>query len=192
VTFSSAERSLLKGRNGINVQVIRSYSWAAPEEPHNSQSQGDLRIDRRQCNLRFISPAVAQARPVESPARPGVPAIDWEQRQALRRKPLALWLHGFYSSHAAPFPVKIETLRQLSGSGTKRLRKFEENLRKALDDLETVTGIKGTIDEDDDLVTVERLPSRTQQRHLTRKSKQRRAIRKPRQKQQNWQRLGDF
>jgi hypothetical protein len=119
-------------------------------------------------------------------------AIDWEQRQALRRKPLALWLHGFYSSHAAPFPVKIETLRQLSGSATKRLRKFEENLRKALDDLETATGIKGTIDDDDDLVTVERLPSRTQQRHLTRKSKQRRAIRKPRQKHQNWQRLGDF
>lgn len=33
-------------------------------------------------------------------------AIDWQQRQALRGKPLALWLHGFYSSHARPFPMK--------------------------------------------------------------------------------------
>ena len=42
-------------------------------------------------------------------------AIDWEQRQALRRKPLVLWVHGFYSSHADPYPMKIEKLMQLSG-----------------------------------------------------------------------------
>ena len=33
--------------------------------------------------------------------------IDWEQRQALRRKPLALWLHGFYASHAKPYPLRV-------------------------------------------------------------------------------------
>jgi len=27
---------------------------------------------------------------------------------------LAQWLHGFYASHAKPFPIKIETLHRLS------------------------------------------------------------------------------
>ena len=117
-------------------------------------------------------------------------AIDREQRQALRGKPLALWLHGFYSTHAKPYPIKVETLRTLSGSGTKRLSKFKENLKSALRDLETVASIKSTIDGD--LVIVERVPTRSQQRHLTRKSKQRAAIRTARKKPQNFQRLGDF
>ena len=32
--------------------------------------------------------------------------IDWEQRQRLRGKPLALWLHGFYASHNAPIEIQ--------------------------------------------------------------------------------------
>ena len=46
--------------------------------------------------------------------------IDWEQRQTLRRKPLALWLHGFYATHAAPHALTVEYLHKLSGSQTKR------------------------------------------------------------------------
>jgi hypothetical protein len=117
-------------------------------------------------------------------------ALDWEQRQALRGKPLALWLHGFYSTHAKPHPIKIQTLHELSGSGTKRLAKFKENLKAAFVELEATTGIKATIDGE--IVTVERNPTRCQQRHLTRRSKQRAAIRKPRRKPQSGQRLGDF
>jgi hypothetical protein len=49
----------------------------------------------------------------------GWTAIDWEQRRTLQRKPLALWLHGYLATHARPHPVKIETLMQMSGSGTK-------------------------------------------------------------------------
>jgi hypothetical protein len=73
-------------------------------------------------------------------------AIDWKQRQLLRGKPLALWLHGFYSSHAQPFPLKVETIHQLSGSATKNPRHFKANLKVALDQLEAATGIKATID----------------------------------------------
>jgi hypothetical protein len=38
-------------------------------------------------------------------------ALDWEQRQKLRRKHLAQALHAFYSSHWQPFPIKLDTLR---------------------------------------------------------------------------------
>ena len=34
--------------------------------------------------------------------------IDWEQRQRLRGKPLASWLHGFYASHAEPRALTAE------------------------------------------------------------------------------------
>jgi hypothetical protein len=94
-------------------------------------------------------------------------AIDFKQRQSLRGKPLALWLHGFYSSHAQPFAMKVETLRQLSGSANKDARGFKRRLKEAFADLEAATGIKGTIDSD--LVTVERHGSRSQLRHLRRK-----------------------
>ena len=40
----------------------------------------------------------------------GWTAIDRKQRVELRRKPLSLWLHGFYASHADPHPMKVETL----------------------------------------------------------------------------------
>ena len=91
--------------------------------------------------------------------------IDWAQRQALRRKPLALWLHGFYATHAKPHPLTVEYLHGLSGSQTKRLRKFKENLSQALSDLQAVGAIRG-FEIRDDVVHVQTVPSRSQQRHL--------------------------
>ena len=94
-------------------------------------------------------------------------AIDWQQRRTLKRKPLALWLHGFYASHADPYPVSVEKLRQWSGSQTKSLRRFKQALVKALGDLKTM----GTIMDfeiKDGLVYVEREPSSSQRKHLTR------------------------
>jgi hypothetical protein len=96
--------------------------------------------------------------------------IEWDQRQQLRSKPLALWLHGYYASHAAPLPVKVETLRMLSGSRTAELWKFRQLLRTALDELETIGAIKTWEIDDNDLVHISRGKSITdsQRRHLTR------------------------
>ena len=91
--------------------------------------------------------------------------IDWEQRQLLRNKPLALWLHGFYASHAAPHALTVEYLRKLSGSRTKELRYFKKNLAQALRDLEAVGAIRG-FEIRDDRVHVETVPSKSQQKHL--------------------------
>ena len=91
--------------------------------------------------------------------------IDWEQRQQLRGKPLALWLHGFYASHAAPYPLRVASLHKLSGSQTKRLRRFKENLTQALRDLEAAGAIK-SFEIRGDLVHVQTVPSPSQQKHL--------------------------
>src|SRR5882724_4785229 len=61
--------------------------------------------------------------------------IEWVERRTLRRKPLAQWLHGWYCSHAVPYPLKVETLQKLSGSCNRQLASFRRQLTKALDDL---------------------------------------------------------
>ena len=91
--------------------------------------------------------------------------LDWEQRQQLRGKPLALWLMGFYASHAAPYPLTVEYLHKLSGSQTKQLRYFKKNLLQALRDLEAVGAIR-SFEIRDELVHVRTVPSKSQQKHL--------------------------
>ena len=91
--------------------------------------------------------------------------IDWEQRQWLRGKPLALWLHGFYASHAAPHPLSVAYLHKLSGSRTKQLWKFKQNLTQALRYLEAADAIRG-FEIRDDLVHVWTVPSQSQRKHL--------------------------
>ena len=91
--------------------------------------------------------------------------IDWQQRQALRRKPLALWLHGFYATHAKPYPLTVAYLHKLSGSQTKQLKHFKENLADALSELVTLGAIEA-FEIRDDLVYVRTVPSKSQQKHL--------------------------
>ena len=91
--------------------------------------------------------------------------LDWEQRQQLRGKPLALWLHGFYASHAAPHPLSVAYLHKLSGSQTKQLWKFKQNLTQALRDLAGVGAIK-SFEIRAGVVHVWTVPSQSQRQHL--------------------------
>lgn len=96
--------------------------------------------------------------------------IEFEQRKALKRQPLAQWLHGFYSTHAAPYPLKVSTLHRLSGSENKEIRGFRRELRDALAKMEAATGRTWEI-TDGDLVAVSKMPSSSQARHLIRKKR---------------------
>jgi len=87
--------------------------------------------------------------------------LDWEQRKKLIKKPLAQALHAYYSSHAKPFPVKVESLRRLTASNIKQLRHFRETLRAALAELANPeVGFLASFRVDEsDLVHVERSPN---------------------------------
>lgn len=96
--------------------------------------------------------------------------IHWAVRQTLNGHYLAQWLHGFYSSHAAPFPLRIETLHRLSGSKTTDQSKFRQLLRKALDALgraSTDHGQPFSYCMEGNLVKIKKTPSKAQQRHLS-------------------------
>jgi hypothetical protein len=98
--------------------------------------------------------------------------VDWGVRHALDGKPLAQWLHGYYASHAKPYPVNVATLLKLSGSENEDASSGRQKLRKALDAVAEASAahnqpfsyeIKG------DLVHTEKKGSIPQRRHLAKK-----------------------
>lgn len=106
--------------------------------------------------------------------------VEWAVRHELNGKPLAQWLHGFYASHAKPFPLKVETLHRLCGSEAQTMRFFAADLRKNLEAVTEANAMHGegfSYEIHDDLVYVEKRPSVTQRRHLARKASK---TRKPR------------
>lgn len=95
--------------------------------------------------------------------------VEWAVRHALDGKPLAQWLHGFYASHAKPFPMRMETLLKLSGSENDNPRSAQQKLRKALDDVSEASAANGEgfgYEVDGDRVGVQKRPSGAQRRHL--------------------------
>lgn len=101
--------------------------------------------------------------------------VDWTVRHALDGKPLAQWLHGYYASHAKPYPVNVATLLKLSGSENADPSSGRQTLRKALDALADASEANGQPFSHDirgDLVHVQKLASGTQRRHLAKKARQ--------------------
>lgn len=95
--------------------------------------------------------------------------LQWGTRRALAGQPLAQWLHGFYSSHAEPYPLRIETLQRLCGSEAGELKHFTQALKKALEAVERASAAAGegfAWKIEGGLVYVERTPSAAQRRHL--------------------------
>lgn len=98
--------------------------------------------------------------------------VDWSVRQALRGKPIAKWLHGYYASHANPFGLRIETLHRLCGSRAKSLDDFTVDLLKALESLVRASNAAGqpfSYAIEGGLVRVRTTPSPSQRRHLAKK-----------------------
>lgn len=95
--------------------------------------------------------------------------IEWKVRRALNGHQIAQWLHGFFSSHAKPFPLKIETLLKLCGSEDASPTSGRQNLRKALDALVGASAAHG-VDFGyqilGDLVHTQKKAVGTQRRHL--------------------------
>lgn len=100
--------------------------------------------------------------------------IDRAVCRKLDGKPLAQWLHGFYASHAKPYPVSIAKLHELSGSEAGEVWKFRQTARAALDDLADACKINGqpfSYKIQDGVVHVEKEPSRAQRLHLSKKTR---------------------
>jgi hypothetical protein len=102
-------------------------------------------------------------------------ALDWAVRSDLAGQPLAQWLHGFYATHAQPYPMSSGKLHGLCGSEASDLSDWKtKDLRKALDAVTLACEKHGqTFKAEicDDLVRVDRQASKSQQKHLAKKTK---------------------
>lgn len=85
----------------------------------------------------------------------GSTQINWEQRQQLGKSYLAKWMHVFYASHDAPYAMKTDTLRALSGSKTTQ-KEFNRLLKTALKRLIDI-GLLSSWNIDGELVHVRKL-----------------------------------
>lgn len=63
----------------------------------------------------------------------GISLLDWDSRLLL--KPLAKWLHSFYSTHRQPYAYTVSVIHQLCGSKTTRLANFRSGLKASFDEL---------------------------------------------------------
>jgi hypothetical protein len=98
--------------------------------------------------------------------------IEWAVRHELNGQQLAQWLHGFYASHAKPFPMKVETLHRLCGSGAE-LRRYRQTLGEALAAVAkaSVAHCEGfSYEIRGDLVHVDKKAQGAQRRHLAKKA----------------------
>ena len=89
--------------------------------------------------------------------------VQWQQRLQLKTD-LAKWLHGFYASHRAPYPVKITTLKHLCGSECSRLVDFRRSLRSAMNELVEAGAVQGWSIDPEDKLNVVRHPQASQER----------------------------
>lgn len=94
--------------------------------------------------------------------------LERRERQKIAKNNLALWLHGFYSTHAAPYPMNVETIHSLCGSQSKNLRYFKKDLKKALALLKEKFGWLSSIEPspNGDKLKILRTPSKSQLKHL--------------------------
>lgn len=98
----------------------------------------------------------------------GWTGINFEDRQKIGKRPLALWLHGYISSHVKIYPTKTETYHRLSGSNNSCMRDFKRHLKNALEHLKKLKLIQDFSFESD-LVNVHNIPTNLQLKHAKRK-----------------------
>ncbi|MBM4257966.1 MAG: TrfA family protein [Deltaproteobacteria bacterium] len=88
----------------------------------------------------------------------GYTVIEEAHRRQLAGKHLAKALHGWICSHEKPHPVTVQFLHELTGSDTKALKKFRQNLKIALDDIRAIGAITDWNIDDRDKVHIQKAP----------------------------------
>ena len=91
--------------------------------------------------------------------------IEWEQREKLRGHPLAQWMHGFYCTHANPYPIRMTTLHNLSGSENESMHSFKRSVTDAVNELNEKLEWKCHLDEKG-LVHIDRPATASQERYI--------------------------
>lgn len=149
IRLSAADGSF-KGYQGA---LVRKFTWKAPE---SNEPLTRWRV--------WLEPEIVT---LFGPTQ--YTQLWWEQRLRLKSN-LAKYLHSYFATHESPYPMKVQTIKALSGSRTARLTDFRKLLRSALEELVRESFLDSWEILKGDLVAVVRSPkakfSREQLLHL--------------------------
>ena len=171
-----SERSFLKGLDR-NVGKFE-YKWlrsvftkliaCAVQISHDNQTyignliQEGYREDNTGKYMIIINPRIARL------YQAGHTYIQRDERKQIgKRKPLALWLHGYIASHVKFYPHKISTLQEISGSNTRALKHFKASLKAALKHLRDLRLIDDFLIDEKNIVHIKNIPSDNQKKHIS-------------------------
>lgn len=158
-SYEDLTESLKRLRNG-NLQI----TWTAAGRTYTFDGSLIASFVREAESRTF---KVSFAKEIRSLFDPSTwSSIEWNERKALKGKPLAQWLHSYYSTHAKPYPVSIAFLHEKTASPTKQLKHFRAELQNAFKAMHEIIGWESVWDGD--LVSLKRPPTASQSRHLTR------------------------
>jgi hypothetical protein len=130
------------GSRGYSGSLIRSFKWQ--ESDGHPMQRWQILLERE---ILILFPENGYTR------------LDWELRLSL--PPMAKWLHAFYATHAAPYPISVDKLHRLTRSRVQALRQFRYKVRQSMDLLvERGFLTSARINPHDDLVYVERASRR--------------------------------
>lgn len=104
-------------KEGVSLSMIPYFKWS--DDQGNSLREYEVRVAKE---LFILFGQVYYTR------------IQWEQRLTLPDG-LATWLHAYYASHSAPFPLKISTLKSGAGLTTTNKSSLRQNIEIALNHL---------------------------------------------------------
>lgn len=122
---------------GVSVSLVRRFQWQDDE----GKSRNKWRV--------WIEPEMKKLYGDRHYTQ-----LEWERRRKLT--PLAKRLYDYYASHAQPYPVKVQSLSDMSGTKTSALKRFRQLLRRALDELKAAELLEKWWITDKDLVFVVR------------------------------------
>ena len=170
-----------KNRDILDIRLSRMKATGVDVQVGRYGYEGSLidEVYRDKETMEYVFRLNAKLRALFEPDQ--FTQIDWVVRRELDGKPLAQWLHGFYASHAKPYPVSVAKLHELCGSDFDALNDFRPKLRKALDAVADACKINNqsfSYEVQNDIVHVKKEPSSAQLRHLTKKAEKPR-LRKP-------------
>lgn len=170
-----------KNRDILDIRLSRMKATGVDVQVGRYGYEGSLidEVYRDKETMEYVFRLNAKLRALFEPDQ--FTQIDWVVRRELDGKPLAQWLHGFYASHAKPYPVSVAKLHELCGSDFDALNDFRPKLRKALDAVADACKINNQsfrYEVQNDIVHVKKEPSSAQLRHLTKKAEKPR-LRKP-------------
>lgn len=104
-------------KEGVSLSMIPYFKWS--DDLGNSLREYEVRVATE---LFILFGQIYYTR------------IQWDQRLALPDG-LATWLHAYYASHSAPFPLKISTIKNGAGLTTTSKSSLRQNIEIALNHL---------------------------------------------------------